>query len=168
MNDLCNVSKLLFTVLYADDTCVVLNGKSLNLIVETVNAELQLLSTWLKSNNLLLNTTKTYYAVFHRAKMKLPLKSIKLFMDKTNLREVECIKYLGVILDNKLSYIQHISYVKNKILNAIGIMYKARKYINKKALLGLYHSYIYPYFIYCIESWGNASNCHLDPLFVIQ
>ena len=47
MNDLCNVSKLLFTVLYADDTCVVLNGKSLNLIVETVNAELQLLSTWL-------------------------------------------------------------------------------------------------------------------------
>ena len=32
----------------------------------------------------------------------------------------------------------------------------------------MYHSYIYPYFIYCIESWGNASNCHLDPLFVIQ
>ena len=43
-------------------------------------------------------------------------------------------------------------------------MYKARNYINKKALLGLYH----PYFIYCIESWGNASNCHLDPLFVLQ
>ena len=168
MNDLCNVSKLLFTVLYADDTCVVLNGKSLNLIVETVNAELQLLSTWLKSNKLSLNTTKTYYAVFHRAKMKLPMNSIKLFMDKTNLREVECIKYLGVILDNKLSWIQHISYVKNKISKGIGIMYKARNYINKKALIGLYHSYIYPYFIYCIESWGNASNCHLDPLFVIQ
>ena len=47
-------------------------------------------------------------------------------------------------------------------------MYKARNYINKKALIGLYHSYIYPYFIYCIESWGNASNCHLDPLFIIQ
>ena len=47
-------------------------------------------------------------------------------------------------------------------------MYKARNYINKKALLGLYHTYIYPHFIYCIESWGNASNCHLDPLFVIQ
>ena len=46
--------------------------------------------------------------------MKLPMNSIKLFMDKTNLREVECIKYLGVILDNKLSWIQHISYVKTK------------------------------------------------------
>ena len=42
MNDLYNVSKLIFTVLYTNDTCVVLNGKSLNLIVETVNAELQL------------------------------------------------------------------------------------------------------------------------------
>ena len=82
MNDLCNVSKLLFTVLYADDTCVVLNGKSLNLIVETVNTELQLLSTWLKSNKLSLNTTKTYYAVFHRAKMKLLMNSIKLFKFK--------------------------------------------------------------------------------------
>ena len=47
-------------------------------------------------------------------------------------------------------------------------MYKARNYINKEALLGLYHSYIHPYFIYCIESWGNASNCHHDPLFAIQ
>ena len=115
MNDLCNVSKLLFTVLYTDDTCVVLTGKSLNLIDETVNAELQLLSTWLKSKKLSLNTAKTYYAVFHRAKMKLPMNSIKLFMDKTNLRKVECNEYLGVILDNKLSWIQHISYVKNKI-----------------------------------------------------
>ena len=58
--------------------------------------------------------------------MKLPMNSIKLFMDKTNLMEVECIKFLGVILDNKLSWIQHISYVKNKISKGIGIMYKAR------------------------------------------
>ena len=71
------------------------------------------------------------------------MNSIKLFMDKTNLREVECIKYLGVILDNKLSWVQHISYVKNKISEGIGIMHKARNYIHKKSLLGLYHSYIY-------------------------
>ena len=60
MNGICNVSQLLCTVLYADDTSVLLNGKSLNLIIKTVNSELQLLSTWLKSNKLSLNTTKTY------------------------------------------------------------------------------------------------------------
>ena len=146
---------------------VVLNGNSLNLIVETVNAELQLLSTCLKSNRLSLNSTKTYYAVFHRAKMKLPMNSIKLIMDKNNLREVECIKYLGVILDNKLLWIQHISYVKNNISKGIGIMYKARNYIyiNSPCLV----SFVYISLLYfCIASWGNASNCHLDPLFVLQ
>ena len=82
--------------------------------------------------------------------------------------EVQCIKYLGVIIDSKLSWIQHISYVKSKISKDIGIMYKARNYINKNALLGLYHSYIYPYHIYCIESWGSASNCHIDTLYILQ
>ena len=91
MNDICNVSQLLFTVLYADDTCVLVNGKSLNLIIETVNSELQLLSTWLKSNKLSLNTTKSYYAVFHRARMKLPNNSIKLKIDNTNIKEVQSI-----------------------------------------------------------------------------
>ena len=135
MNDICNVSQLLFTVLYADDTCVLVNGKSLNVIIETVNSELQLLSTWLKSNKLSLNTTNSYYAVFHRARMKLPNNSIKFKIDNTNIKEVQCIKYLGVILDNKLSWIQHISYVKSKISKGIGIMYKARNYVNKNALL---------------------------------
>ena len=99
--------------------------------------------------------------------MKLPNNSIKLKIDNTNIKEVQSIKYLGVILDNKLSWIQHISYVKSKISKGIGIMYKARNYVNKNALLGLYHSYIYPYLIYCIESWGTASNCHIDPLYIL-
>ena len=66
--------------------------------------------------------------------MKLPNNSIKLQIDNTNIKEVQSIKYLGVILDNKLSWIQHI-----KISKGIGIMYKARNYVNKNALLGLYH-----------------------------
>ena len=154
MNDICNVSQLLFTVLYADDTSVLVNGKSLNLIIETVNSELQLLSTCLKSYKLSLNTTKSYYAVFHRARIKLPNSSMKIKIDEANIMEVQCIKYLGVILDNKLSWIQHISYVKSKISNGIGIMHKARNYINKKALLGLYHSYIYILTLYIALNLG--------------
>ena len=40
-------------------------------------------------------------------------------------------------------------------------MYKARVYLNKKSLSNLYHTYIFPYLIYCIAVWGNASYCHL-------
>ena len=47
-------------------------------------------------------------------------------------------------------------------------MYKARRYLSKKSLVNLYHSYIYPYLIYGIQSWGNAAHCHLDPIFKLQ
>ena len=54
---------------------------------------------------------------------------------------------------------------ENKISKGMGIMYKARRYLGSKSLVNVYHSYIYQYLIYCIESWGNAAHCHLDPLF---
>ena len=47
-------------------------------------------------------------------------------------------------------------------------MFKVRDYLNKKCLSNLYHTYIFPYLIYCIEVWGNASHCHILPLFVTQ
>ena len=47
-------------------------------------------------------------------------------------------------------------------------MYKARRFLNKKSLLSLYHSYIYPYLIYCIEVWGCAAPSHLHSLFLLQ
>ena len=47
-------------------------------------------------------------------------------------------------------------------------MFKARDYWNKKCLSNLYHTYIFPYLIYCIDVWGNASHCHLLPLFLTQ
>ena len=59
------------------------------------------------------------------------------------------------------STLLHNNYVKNKISKGIGFMFKARDYLNKNCLLNLYHTYIFPYLIYCIEVWGNASHCHL-------
>ena len=50
----------------------------------------------------------------------------------------------------------------------IGIMYKARQFLTKKALLMLYYAYIFPYMIYCIEVWGCASQTQLNCLFLLQ
>ena len=72
MNDICNVSELLFTVLYADDASVVIYGKDMFSIITILNHELYKLSTWLKPNKLSLNTNKTYFIIFHRGRIKLP------------------------------------------------------------------------------------------------
>ena len=85
-----------------------------------------------------------------------------------NWKKLKHCKYLGVILDCKILWVQHITYVRNKISKGVGIMYQARKYLNRKSLVNLYNSYIYPYLIYCVESWGNVANCHLDPLYILQ
>ena len=47
-------------------------------------------------------------------------------------------------------------------------MYKARQFLTKKALLMLYHAYIFPYMTYCIEVWGCASQTQLNCLFLLQ
>ena len=47
-------------------------------------------------------------------------------------------------------------------------MYKARQFLTKKALLMLYHAYIYPYMTYCIEIWGCASQAQRNCLFLLK
>ena len=91
---------------------------------------------------------KLIISFFHRARIKLPGALLNVYMSNSRLTQIECCKYLGVILDSKMSWVQHITYVKNKVSKGIGIMYQARKYLNKKSLVGLYISYIYPYLIY--------------------
>ena len=168
INDIFNGTNFLFTILYADDTCVVLGGKSLENLITLMNQELHLFYIWLQSNKLTLNFQKTFYIIFHRERLKLHNTTIDLQMGDCNLNKVNNLKYIGLIIDDTISWLHHITYIKNTIAKGIGIMSKASKYLKRKSHLTLYYSYIYPYMIYCIEAWGNASNCHLDQLYIIQ
>ena len=106
-----------------------------------------------------------FLVVFHRARLKtIDNSSMDIIMDNHILTKVNSIKYLGFIVDHKLNWLNHItsSYVKGKIFKRIGIMYKARKYLNKNSFKNIYYAYIYPYLTYCVEVWGCASKCHLN------
>ena len=107
MNDISNVSQLLFTVLYADDTCVLINGADLVNIVKILNNELRLLSI-LNANKLSLNASKTFHMIFHRARIKIPNDGSAISINNCIIEQSECLKYLGVILDSKISWIPHI------------------------------------------------------------
>ena len=61
VNDICNVSSLLFKILFADDTCVLLSDKNLNTLVALRNTKLISLNNWLKPNKLSLNTKKIIF-----------------------------------------------------------------------------------------------------------
>ena len=114
MNDICNVSELLYTIMYADDTSVIMSGNDLESLIQSVNLELCLLNTWLKANKLSLNVNKTYYLIlFHRARIKVE-NGNSIRMNDSIINSASHLRYLGVIIDSKLNWIPHITYVFKK------------------------------------------------------
>ena len=105
--------KKLYSILFADDTSVFLEGNNLNSLSTIINEELNKLSIWLASNKLTLNIGKSHYVIFHRARLK--QSKINITLSNISLERVTFIKFLGVIIDEKLSFTRHISYIKNKI-----------------------------------------------------
>jgi hypothetical protein len=77
-------------------------------------------------------------------------------------------KFLGIILDDKLRWKNHISYITQKISKSIGILTRACPQLNTYILRQLYYSFLYPYIIYCNIIWGQAVNTTLWPLFKLQ
>ena len=89
-------------------------------------------------------------------------------MNRSIINRVIIIKYLGVIIDHKLNWIEHIAYVNNKISKGVGILFRTRHLLCRRSLINLYYSFVYPYLIYCIEAWGSACQTHLHPLLLTQ
>ena len=131
---------MLYDILYADDTCFLLNGKDYMNLVTFLNCELDKLYTWLCANTLSLNVQKTYFMVFHRAKMNI-VSPIDVTMNNCCVKKTDSLKYLGVIIDHQLNWTQHIAHVKNKFSKSIGIMYRARTYLTKNSLYYTFHTY---------------------------
>ena len=64
VNDICNVSDILFPILFADDTNIFLNGKNTDELVQCMNCELNKVVIWLAANKLSLNIKKTHFMIF--------------------------------------------------------------------------------------------------------
>ena len=153
----------MFKILYADDTSVLIQVRDLDHIINVLYSELLFLSNWLKTNKLSLNTEKNFYMVFHRARLKHT--NIKIVFDNVTLAEVASLKYLGLIIDNKLKWIEHIANAKKERFTRNWYHQKSRALFNKKSLIDLCYVFIYPSLIYYVDVWGYSSQCVFD-LFI--
>ena len=123
-------------------------------MVTSLNSELAKLTDWLKANKLSINVSKTHYMVFYRSRRKLDKEDN--LLDNIIIKQVTFIKFIGIIIDDKLKLIYHISYIKNKISKGMGIILKARKVLKRKVLVQLYHSFVIPYLIYKYTHLGQC------------
>ena len=173
VNDIQYCSNKLKFFLFADDTNVLYADKDLKSLELIVNAELYNLYNWLNCNKLTLNIKKSNFVVFHPHQKKLNYSPrIRIFdisrNENVTLERKDVIKYLGLLIDENLSWKNHINNIANKISKIIGIIAKLRHYIPSHATLNIYRSLILPHLTYGLVAWGSASKTCLNRILVLQ
>lgn len=167
INDIHLVSDKLLPILFADDSNIFIHGKSLDQMVTIMNSELLKLNDWINTNRLSLNILKTYYMIFTPKKQNILLND-NINIQNVPLQRINSIKFLGFVLDDKLSWELHLKHIRNKISKGIGIIGKAKKYLPQATLKTLYYSFVYPYLTYGIEVWGSTYHSYLQPILRLQ
>ena len=113
VNDLPNISDILFTIMFADDTSMFINGNDIKAMETQLNSELKEVSIWLQVNKISLNVEKSCFIVFKSVR-KSDLE-VNLCINDKCLSRVSQAKFLGTIIDDKLTWRPHIDYISKKL-----------------------------------------------------
>lgn len=140
-----------FVNLFADDTLLMCSGQSLAECVNNMNKTLENVDKYLVANKLKINVAKTKAMIFS-TKYKcnnIDLNAINLSIANENIQFVTEIKYLGVILDNILSFNRHFEYISNKISKKLYFLSRISNELSLESRITVYTSVVRPHFEYC-------------------
>ena len=170
MNDFDRSTNMFRFIMYADDTTLLASLSSTNSNTNTetstntntnnelqnrdlvLNRELDKICEWLKVNKLSLNVPKTKYMIF-RPKNKI-IADLNLFLDGHKLERVTNFDFLGIVVDECLTWNNHIHKIQMKISKTVGVMNRIKAYLPSETLLIIYNSLIYPHLLYGALLWG--------------
>ena len=138
---------------FADDSTLHVKYRKGSIISPVVNNELCSINSWLRANKLCLNVDKTKYMIFS-IKDKPP--DLNISIGHTTIGRTEVHKFLGVHIDEKLTFGSHISKICSKISRGIGMLRRMKSMVPKDVLKQLYYAFIYSHFTYAITSYQSA------------
>ena len=154
--------------LYADDTVLYQSGVNVQEASGKLQTSLNKFCSWAKVNKLTINVNKTKLMVFgSRSKVK-KAKDVKIYIHDILLQRVPTFKYLGLVLDQTLTYNHHLSSVIRTVLYKMTLLAKVKKYLNNKVALLIYKSMILPYLDYADVIFHKANLSFLDKLQRLQ
>ena len=163
INDIAESSSLLKFYLFADDTTIFLSDSDTHRLEQTLNNELLHVSDWLTANKLSLNVGKSNVLLFRQSGKTAP-SPVHITVNGLPVHEKEHAKYLGIILDNKLSFNKHIDHVRSRLVRGNAILSMVRHYVPREILLNTYNAYIQPHIDYGLSVWGYTYKTHLAPI----
>ena len=128
--------------------------------------ELNKVFKWFNANKLSLNKDKTKYTFFHKAREKdnIPFKLPWLFINDREIKRINSIIYLGVLIDEHLTWKEYITVTENKVSKNLRLLHIARRVLDTKALKHLYFSFMHSYLNYGNIVWVSTSTRKLKKL----
>ena len=129
VNDLSCVSEILNPITFADDTNLFLTGNNLNEMYELFNSELEKVYQWFLLNKLTINLDKTNYMVFRPHNLNIDTSSLNITLNDHKIPNVKFTKFLGVTIDEHLSWKYHVNDIACKISRVIGVLNRLKGFL---------------------------------------
>ena len=172
INDLPNVSDLLSSWLFADDTALALSSPNIQELERLFNQEISKVHDWLLANRLSVHySDKTQFMLVqgpNQKDRKALAQNFKVFMGVHEIEKTDNYTYLGVILDDKLNWKLQIDKICSKLSSVCGVLSKVRHYLDRSSLMLIYHSLFDSRLRYGILGWGTSSEQNLSRIRILQ
>jgi hypothetical protein len=162
------LSRHLELALYADDTALMATFREPQLLVSYLESYLSDLERWLKKWRIAINVSKSTAMLFTRRHIQKP-RPVQLFGEP--ILWVDAARYLGVILDTRLTWSSHVDQVRKKAVQRMGVLgplQHRRNGLSKGNGILLYKQLIRLMMDYGCPVWRFAARSHVKKLQVIQ
>ena len=169
-NDLAHASNFLVN-LFADDTCLSLSNENLHQLEILCNREIALVNEWFIANKLTTNYKKASNFILSKYNSESDTENSSNFQIKMGnilLKNVKSVKYLGVMLDENITWFDQIDYLSKKLSRSAGIFSKLRYYVNTNVLIKVYHALFNSHLQYAILCWGSSATTYINKLQLLQ
>lgn len=188
-NDLYKCLKKTSSILFADDTTLFVMDKNIKFLFDYMKADLSILIDWFQANKLSLNLDKTNFVLFKPSAKEIDLSEYELKFNEKVIQQAHVVKFLGMFVDEYLSWTLHVKNLSNKISKNLYLLRNAKNFLPDWSMRILYNSYIQSHMTYGMMLWGpmcqvqhfnklkkeqkkairvignSKYNAHTDPLF---
>ena len=166
INDVYTITKYSTIIGFADDTTVYHCYHNLVTLYARLKYDMRQLLEWFKCNKLSLNATKTSFMLF--TKNKCAGREV-MQIDNVAINRCSETKLLGIMIDEKLNWEAHFSYLCKKLQGGIFALNSTRNILPSFIKLRLYYSFVYSHIQYGCEIWGSLiAKRNLNRLQIIQ
>ena len=168
INDLPNCCPLGNVRIFADDTNIFFHANNIQEIINTGENIMLELNSWFSNNNLSLNIDKSSFIIFKSPKKKIPdLPTHIKFLD-FKINRTTSMKFLGIILDEHLTWDLQINEVCNKLKSMFHVFYSIRNFLSKDNIKTIYYTLVYSRIKYGIAVYGQAATTKMSKIQVLQ